>query len=215
MGQGSHSVTAGRQWIDWGAVTPDCEFCGRDERESRWYEWAAVQHSERFVVVAALGAIVPGYVLVLPRRHCASFLELTADEYDEGLQVVESVKAVYAARGLAEWTVFEHGCPPGHPASGCVAHAHWHLVPVAIDLPDEVEWQPVASFSTLRQRGVGSGDYLYLETPSGAHVAPEVPNRQFLRRHLAKQVGRSDEWDYATFPHFANVRETIRMFESG
>jgi len=194
-----------------GCIVESCEFCERP-KDRAWYDWAELHRSEHFSLVAALGALVPGYVLLVPNRHCHSFLELEDDEARDAIAVLDYIRKVYRHVGLNKFSVFEHGCDVGQLPTGCISHAHWHVIPTTLRVEKfGPEWEQVDSFEEFRATHQ-TGDYLYLNTESGSHVSGSVPLRQYFRRLLANQIGIPDEWDYLVFPHLSNVQSTIEIF---
>lgn len=191
---------------------PSCTFCRRAPGRS-WSDWATVRMTGAFVIVAPLGSIVPGYVLILPAGHVASFAELDAADYEAARSTLEDIVATYRSAGYGEYSVFEHGCRTGQPAAGCIDHAHWHVVPVDLRLSPCVQWRRVSGFDEARRVSAALDEYLFVRNSSaGFFLADRVPGRQFLRQSLAAQLGRPDEWDYLVFPHLGNLRSTLDLF---
>ncbi len=135
------------------------------------------------------------------------------DEFELAMIEVDEVVAAYRDAGMRDVSVFEHGCRTGHPPTGCIDHAHWHVVPVHFALPHRLEWTQINDFRDLR-RAAPSGGYLFLKNGEGSFVSHRVPGRQYLRQHLAAQLGRPGEWDYVVFPHLDNILATVDLFRA-
>ena len=106
---------------------PTCPFCEPGER--------VVARNELALAVRDREPASPGHTLVVPRRHCESFFELTPEE----------AAACHALlREQRETLVREHhpdgfnvGVNEGSAAGQSVAHTHLHLIPrYAGDHPD-------------------------------------------------------------------------------
>ena len=71
--------------------------------------------------------VTPGHILVIPRRHVASFWELTAVERLCMTQVIESVRMLldYYCRPDG----YNLGVNIGEAAGQTVPHAHVHVIP--------------------------------------------------------------------------------------
>jgi diadenosine tetraphosphate (Ap4A) HIT family hydrolase len=105
-----------------------CAFCAPDR--------SRVLHEDTRVYVLEDGfPVSPGHVLIIPRRHVASFFEATRDERD----------ALFGALDVARSLVCEKHRPSGWnigindgPAGGqTIPHLHIHLIPrYAGDQPD-------------------------------------------------------------------------------
>jgi diadenosine tetraphosphate (Ap4A) HIT family hydrolase len=79
--------------------------------------------------------ISPGHTLVIPKRHAASFFELTAEERSDLLALLDAAKAdldrEFSPQG------YNIGVNDGAAAGQTVGHVHIHLIPrFAGDRPD-------------------------------------------------------------------------------
>jgi len=198
------------------ASSKPCPFCLKfgdakgpfDQR--KWYD-RPVFETEMFVAVPALGQLVAGYLLLIPREHIFSMAQLPLDR----LQLLEWFRN-HAGDALEDrWgrpILFEHGaCSDNQPAGACVAHAHWHIVPGDFDLLFPTQsFRSVRSFKEFAEKTRGVEPYLYFEDQAGCgYILDESnPPSQFFRRRLAIAIGRPGAWDYAAFPFFENIRET-------
>jgi diadenosine tetraphosphate (Ap4A) HIT family hydrolase len=189
-----------------------CEIITTPVRLLAWYDQPILRVPGVGAVIPALGAFVPGYVLVFPELHVRSRLavpryELTAFE-DLVTRAVSAVRRVFG-----ELTVFEHGsCDRADVRrSACMDHAHVHLMPGSYDLSRHVpSWSGSTSdVSNLRAVPDRIG-YLYLQEPDSAPRFGEDPGvSQFFRRKVATYLGVDDEWDYLLYPRLGHVRQTI------
>ena len=71
--------------------------------------------------------VSPGHTLIVPRRHVASFFDLTADENRDMMDLVEVVRADlddrYSPNG------YNIGLNEGTAAGQTVMHVHLHVIP--------------------------------------------------------------------------------------
>lgn len=183
-------------------------------------------------VTIAIGQFVEGYVQVCTRHHrtaMTGLFEYEARELDLMRSVVrESYRRVYGTPGVA----FEHGkagsCMwTGERAKNMASlchHCHVHYIPREIDIRREIgeycrEEIPITALSDLREyraEVLEGAPYLYFEDKAGTgYVYPvddkEIP-RQFLRRCVARQLGREERADWSTYPgteFFAATRERL------
>ena len=191
----------------------ECTYCSRGSRYERpWWDWADVGGDSLGRVVAPLGCLLPGYVLILPARHVTSFCDLTDDELASARTLLGDLGEIYRDHDLQDVTVFEHGCRTGHVPVGCVDHAHWHVLPLDLDVSMESGWRAVDSFDEFRRSA--PPEYVFVQNSTGCKVADQVPCRQYLRQLVAAQLGRGDEWDYVVFPHLEHLRATMEMLGS-
>jgi diadenosine tetraphosphate (Ap4A) HIT family hydrolase len=79
--------------------------------------------------------VSPGHALVIPRRHVASFFDLTEDEVADMMALVRKVKLLVDARFRPDG--YNIGINVGEAAGQSVFHVHMHLIPrYAGDVPD-------------------------------------------------------------------------------
>lgn len=173
------------------------------------------------VALASLGAIVPGWVLILPRRHVLNVASLYAHELKEFWQVHELAIDRLRAHFGSPVVSFEHGpMQPGSPVGCTVDHAHLHVVPCDIHLPDAaraelpgLSWMPFDRTAYRHLLSLGK-PYLTVQDASGTWWAASsnaIPS-QALRRVIATHVGLRDTYDWRAHPCIRNVESTVAAF---
>jgi diadenosine tetraphosphate (Ap4A) HIT family hydrolase/SAM-dependent methyltransferase len=167
-------------------------------------------------VLAGLGSLIPGYVLIVPRRHVSSAGELRANElihtYGIAWTMARRIKAAFGGTVV----LVEHGSSGNSNARGraCIDHAHIHLFPLDSG-SNPARFVAPDSFIThnlhqLRDISMARKNYYYCawnQHEGRLSVAP-VLESQYPRRIWAELVGRPDEWDWAACPYFENARFT-------
>lgn len=198
-----------------------CEFLENPDRQQNWYDFAVVFQNQYFVAVPSIGCIVPGYLLVIPRRHVLSMAQINNIEMESLIRFTQEINIV-----LSEiWStpiIFEHGaCNENNEQEiyrngSCIDHAHWHLVPGQYDflsqLPSSINVKSIPSFEYFVTTDFKREKYLYYQ--DNAKNSYIIKNQdlvvgQFFRRILAKCANNETEWDYLTYPHLENIRETL------
>ena len=53
---------------------------------------------------------------------------------------------------------------------------------------------------------------MYREPGGLVQYSPDEGVSQYFRRHIARMLGRPDDWDYALFPQWENIRATLDAF---
>jgi len=198
-----------------------CAFCGRLRPSKALPDiaWWPVAESRDFLAVPSVGALVPGWLLLMPKRHVLSLALLSPQERACLLEDVAELRASWGQL-FGPLTLFEHG--PAEVASpvGCsIDHAHLHLVPTGnIDLYTaaqrhlpELTWAVTPGLANLDRLAEAGKPYLYLETPDGTSrvaTGPEIPS-QALRRAYAAELGEVDRYDWKAFPRLEVVQETV------
>ncbi len=71
--------------------------------------------------------VSPGHALIIPRRHVASYFDLTDQERQEMLQMLLKVKGILDERFRPEG--YNIGVNVGEAAGQSIFHVHMHLIP--------------------------------------------------------------------------------------
>ncbi len=197
-----------------------CELCSELESRTSTKAWnEPVFESPNFVAVPSLGALIEGWVLLVPKRHFISFGAVPGSMLAE----MNEFKAfLCSVLGQCYGTVsaFEHGPSAAYRAVGCgVDHAHLHLVPLLFDLLAEVS-PFLSSGVTWASGGIeqcqdayGRGqDYLYLEQPigSGRIATHDKFGSQLFRRAIATRIGVRDQYNWREYEQLPTVMATIQ-----
>ena len=101
-------------------ATGRCAFCGVDRGRIAWSSPLAI----------ALWDVYPislGHALIVPRRHAASWSELTADEKSALMAGVDAVRALIDERYQPD--AYNVGFNDGAAAGQTIMHFHVHVVP--------------------------------------------------------------------------------------
>ncbi|MEV0153281.1 methyltransferase domain-containing protein [Micromonospora sp. NPDC050686] len=204
-----------------------CELCLEVQRgDHSPSRPATVEDSSRLVfrvagvdVMAGLGSLEPGYVLVLPHRHVPSSGDLSTPErsllHATARATAYLIERVFQHRVL----IVEHGSSgkaAGQAGGGCITHCHLHLFPVPWDTDPLVmvppDAHPVAGLNLLAEAAARRQNYYYRSSLSdGGYLAvgSELVS-QYARRIWAEILGMPDTWDWAAFPYIENCHLTIK-----
>jgi ATP adenylyltransferase len=199
-----------------------CRFCGYvDAGPGDLEQWTIVAETEDLVAVPSVGALIPGWLLVVPKRHVLSFGVLDARIRGRLSSQAEMIAEQWqVSAGPLTW--FEHGPAEDRGTAGCgIDHAHLHLVPaVGLDLlagaRELFPWLAFEEVSGLAAAAlpVSRGlSYLYLRTDNGRSwlaASRDVPSQAF-RRVIAHQQGRADEYDWKAFPRYDSLDATLEL----
>lgn len=194
----------------------ECRLCDKVLRPTSGALEDTVLHSNaHFICIPALGALVPGYVLLASRRHVTSIVSLSDIEISSLKQILRDL--VTAPIYQNGHILFEHGTPNETGGGACIHHYHLHLVPKndlslsAIEkrIPMDTRRQLVPDVTSMRFQEV-QGGYLLLSdgTTTVCHLSDEIPT-QLIRRIIAGYLGIEDQWNWAIYPHMDRVAETI------
>ena len=188
------------------------------EHERPWDQ--VLYETENFVVVPTVGALVAGWVLIVPKCHSLCFGGIVPSLCSEMLSVKRHVCSV-VRRSYGEVAVFEHGPSRVGQNVGCgVDHAHLHVVPSPCDLIAgiprvsnvELRWKRVRGLQDTEEAFQSGMSYLYVEQPANAHWIADASNvpGQLFRRVIAENLGINDQFDWRFNPMEENVHSTVR-----
>ncbi len=200
-----------------------CRFCGYLKNDTvNSGHWTVVAETEHLVAVPSVGPLIPGWLLVIPKKHALSFGAI-----DAGTLAVLMADIQRIATGWSDLfgplTWFEHGPAEARTSAGCgIDHAHMHLVPTGqLDLltgahellAPKLVFSEIAGLEAAATPVAAGDSYLYLRTPdecSWLASSRDIPSQAF-RRVIAAQQGSPAEYDWKTYPHHPALAMTIKM----
>jgi diadenosine tetraphosphate (Ap4A) HIT family hydrolase len=175
-----------------------------------------------WIVAPTLGAIIPGWLLIIPRQEATNFREWTMKRERAPLEAVRDV-AAHLGVSMNEIIWFEHGPTTKGTLVGCgVDYAHLHiLIRPKFSFADftakacitaDLRWSDAKASSAYTQ--VGDRSYYIAGSGDAAIIATDVETAgsQFFRRVVASLIEDDNAWDYRRYPHSKNIEGTIEMF---
>jgi diadenosine tetraphosphate (Ap4A) HIT family hydrolase len=129
--------------------------------------WDLIYRTSFWDVVHAYDSSLPGWIVLVLRRHAESVAELTRDESAElGLLITATSQALKKVTGCLKTYVMQFAEAAEHP------HVHVHIVPRMADLPPELR---------------GPRIFAYLGVPEDQRVPEEEMNQIALAMRGALQ----------------------------
>lgn len=176
-------------------VPSTCPFCDLEAAAERD---RFILREGGFDVIATVGQIGRGHVLLVPRAHVSCLGAMAVGEIKAAARLKERLAAAIASVYGRRPVVFEHG-----NRGQSVRHAHLHLlagVPdffaaVARDFPRH---ERASGLEGIKRAFREEGGYLFYEGPEGAMtVFRGVDDRpQYFRRRAAEALGRPELADW-------------------
>lgn len=174
--------------------------------------------TELFVCVPTIGSFVPGYVLVIPKKHFLSFLGMPDSYLQECQTIIDRLAAHYQLCYQSQFILFEHGTADNsNPGGMSVVHAHIHLLPCNIDIIENCHEFQFSSFSCLvdvikfyRANG-DNRPYLLLRDSNKVYYlsfSSDIPS-QFFRKRVCDVIGKPRMGDWKMYPFIENLKTTI------
>ncbi len=173
-------------------------------------------------VIPTRGAMIPEWLMLVPRRRCLAIAELKSTERLPLLDHAREIAGLISSRSGSA-VLFEHGAAAWGTAHACgVEQGHLHVVGLpgsfaswVITDSANLNWQSVPVCDPWK--GISPNrDYLLLWVGKCGWVAYVAqPVSQFFRRKIAEFLSRPEEWDYRRYPHVSNARRTAELFSIG
>ncbi|MFJ8752920.1 HIT family protein [Streptomyces sp. NPDC102441] len=111
-------------------TTPECYVCGKEAQFAELPPRECVASDQYWRVAHAFDTAVPGWLVLLPRRHVTAVHDLSdAEAAALGTWQVRLSRALRSVTGCAKTYVVQFAEAEGF------AHAHFHIVPRMVDLP--------------------------------------------------------------------------------
>jgi ATP adenylyltransferase len=199
--------------------TPCC-FCKSLKTAGAEAPWDTVLHdSGNFAIVPTKGALVPGWLLVVAKRHALCVGALSNPELDE-LKSCLALAQNMVRQNFGAPTVFEHGPSRAGTTLGCgIDHVHVHVAPLHFSLRKavndrfpSVKWKALADIAvtkSLFELREGYGLVIEPNEEIAYWCSPPVGVTQMFRRVIAAETGIPEEFDYRTHPHLSIVTQTL------
>jgi diadenosine tetraphosphate (Ap4A) HIT family hydrolase len=91
-----------------------------------------IAHDEHWRLVHAMGVSLPGWLVLVPRRHVTAIAELTDAEAEQlGAWQVRASRALHQVTGCPKTYVAQFSEAEGY------SHVHFHIMPRQVDLAAE------------------------------------------------------------------------------
>jgi diadenosine tetraphosphate (Ap4A) HIT family hydrolase len=121
--------------------TPDCYPCSNEARFDDLPPRECVDFDQHWRVAHSFNTALPGWLVLLPRRHVTAVHDLTdAEAAALGAWQVRLSRALRSVTGCAKTYVIQFADAEGF------AHVHFHIVPRMADLPPEQRGPGVFGF---------------------------------------------------------------------
>lgn len=173
-----------------------------------------------FVSLASIGALIEGWSLIIPRKHCLSLRDhYETTEFSSFVRsIVQKVELMYGPV-----VIFEHGANHCGSLTSCgTDHAHLHVVPQQFPLSTLLDESGISAWQQIRASDISSlasnGEYLFFSTnsdaddPLGFFKKLDQPSSQFFRKAIASLIGKTEAADYKIHPFLeASIKTRERL----
>lgn len=178
--------------------------------------------SKYFVVFPSVGSLVPGHILVVPKRHTTAMAYLDEKEISSLNAIVKILSDILGGVYDKNIICLEHGAIKLTDSTGiCVDHAHFHLVPTNLPIlkqinlkMNKIKLQELSKLQTMCNE--------YILVSQGIEnfffsVVDNIPS-QFLRKIVFDGENLSGHWNWREDQRISLMQQTIHdisqyMFE--
>lgn len=182
------------------------------------HEFASIGQTNSFLIEGNIGSIVPGYNLVISKAHILSMSAMSSEMIDEYVKIIQDMRLLYQEIYHRKPIVFEHGANVcENPKASSIDHAHTHIVNHNYfdenKLINSLGLYEVSSIKEMLKEGSGK-NYISYISPSDKYYIGEVKKQesQIMRKFIAQDIGKKDEWDWRKYPHLENSFETAKCY---
>lgn len=191
-----------------------CRFCfPLDEKNKS----LVLTQTRNFYVMASIGPIIEGYLLLCSKKHYSACGNLPGELYPEFINLKEKIKNIFV-KVYGGYIFFEHaktkGCCSQNGDDAHCFHIHLHSLPTSINVSPILikelgEPTKISSFQEITKVSKNK-PYLYYEIRGARYLWPPPPNlkQQFFRWILAKQLGVPERADWKVNPNWEETRIT-------
>lgn len=199
----------------------DCSYCKHLHNN---YDDRCVYTSENFFVIPTLGQFIKGYLLIIPKRHIMSMAELSQNEFEEFITVLEDIKYILKMTyNNSHILVWENGTGNNGigKAKDSIVHAHTHIVPSSLT-PNLIKEKSGINFTLINPYDLskfGKHSYLLLLDDKFWIINDDsnlyIP-RQFIRQLLAEDCNiTGEQWNWRLYPFNDLIHQTLKdIFDS-
>ena len=170
------------------------------------------------IVKAAKGMVVPGHLLIIPKKHINGFAELSIDELKKIEVFYKKIKNDMKSYLNKNVIIFEHGSLPEgrHPKS--IVHAHLHIIPYNLSNNNH---KRIISSCQLKEindylgiKNVEKKDYCYYEyEDEKCYLSDSVDfPRSIIFKIIAEQEGIGYDYEWRD-NHKNDKNNLIKTFE--
>ena len=157
----------------------NCPFCQIDN--TKIYN-QTIEETKNFLIKPTLGSLVPGYILVIPKKHVSSILNLDLELKKEYKSILDKYRCIFKKIYGIYPLIFEHGTIDSNESTS----------------QSSLEVTP-------------NKNYIYYVSPKGVEylTLDFLPQSQLMRKLIASDLNIKEKYDWHKFPFLENTTKTI------
>jgi len=170
-----------------------------------------IVRNDLFCLLPTLGCFIEGYTLLVTIKHYDSYSAIGKKNLEILRDTLTEIKNIYLKK-YSGVSIFEHGCVDQlNKAGACYQHAHLHIVPIYIDIDNQLllNLKKIDSIVDLNNFKDSNESYLYLSVLDKDYVVinPDITS-QFMRKIVANQISKTEFWNWREYPFIQNIIKT-------
>lgn len=205
----------------------ECEFCNELNGKNNFYRELAkkcglpikriVYEGEHWAIWPTIGAIVPGYVLIISKKHRLSLMACNKEEIIELESLLKQIRNILADIYHYPCIAFEHGSGgdiDNKPSS--VEHCHLHVMPLKEDIYNRIDVEKfqifqIKSLDSLYKSKRQQLPYLLYQDHREQFFVMYADTyiSQYFRQLVALSEGVAEKWNWKYYYFSENIKMTI------
>jgi len=158
----------------------------------------------------------------VPKHHLTCIGALPIEIFPELKEIKNRCKMILSEIFGKKCIFYEHGAVGNtleKRAGCCTDHAHLHVVPVEIDLLEDIQQnykgESLEKLEDLYKKYKAKIPYLFYENNHGNMYVFDAPLvvSQYFRMLLAKRLGVEDKWDWRSYYGKEEILKTIEKLK--
>lgn len=182
-----------------------CPFCNLDFNK---LENTIICETDSFRVIPSIGSLTEGYVLIVTKEHINSLAELTKEQKDEYINLVNKISYIFEKAYGKTPILFEHGTPnlQSSMSANSIIHAHSHIVNFEFKNEEEIitkyNFTPVKNFAKVKKE-----NYIYFQNGNGEkYVSYQFESiSQLMRILIANEINKEHQYNWRKFDFKENI----------
>lgn len=191
----------------------ECDFCNELNGENNLYWEVAekcnlpqnriVYEGKYWVIWPTIGALVPGYVLIVSKKHHLSLMDCAREEVTELELLLRQTRRILESIYQYPCIAFEHGsgCGMGDKPS-CIDHCHIHVLPLKEDIYNRIDKtkfriHQIESLNRLFKGKQHASYLLYQNHEEQLFIMyADIYISQYFRQLIALSEGVPEKWNW-------------------
>lgn len=176
--------------------------------------------NEFFFIIPALGCLVKNYIMIISKRHINSLCFLNEVEKKGLITLLNEIRAILKEKYGFYPIVFEHGASnyASNNSACSVLHAHLHIVPYKINeqakMINSLNLTKINDLNVFLNIGYDKNYIFFMDNlgeifyKCATNQNEEFPS-QIIRKCIAKDIGKTMQWDWRYYPFNENIETTV------